>query len=1076
MGLALRCIVWLAVVLAASGTMSASRTYSQELSEPSGQADAVEVGRRQAELREAINRFGENDLRIGGALVRLGYALLDASRFEEAERQFQRQAALIRAHLPAEHVDASHPLHHLGETYRRMGRCAEGEPLLRQALMLRERFFGQHEFVGRSAMSLAQCLSALGRFEEAEALFRRALSLAEQLKGRDSAEAATVRLALGDFHIGLFRFADAEPLLRDALAIRERVFGATHRFLPGALVSLGRVYRWTERYGEAEQVVKRALAIRESAYGPEHEFVAYTTLELGVLYMVMGRYPESEQLKRRTLAIFERVFGPENRQTGDALASLAETYYFQGRYPEATDMFHRSITVIEKDVGPSHRMLVFPLRMLGQSMRRMGRVDEAVPHLRRALAVAEATYGADNQRTGQIAGTLARALTDARRDAEAEPLLRRALVINERALGADSAAAAYNTIDLARLKLRQGQYADAQAMAERGVENLARVRGTQDFEVAWARTTLASVLENQNRFDPALVQLRQATAAFQAQMDRSRADRGTSGLAEQASYRNAFMDHVFLLWRAHAADPARSDALTSEAFDIVQLAQATGTEAAVARMAARFASGTDKLAGIVRAREEALERWRAKDASLVQLLGRARSERDPKQETALRAELRELESRLKEAEERIAREFPDYHELSSPRPAQLSEIQALLRPDEAMILWLVGNRRSLIMAIRRDRTLFARVDVSRAELNQAVRSLREGLDPTHVTSLSDIPRFDTTKAHELYRSIFAPIEPALDGARNLFLVPDAGLQSLPLGVLVTVASRPPVAEIGDYRDVSWLSKRYATTVLPSVGALKSLRRFARTARASAPFIGIGDPTLDGPPGATRGINVGKLYSRGAVADADELRKLPPLPETADELQAIAKTLGADANDLYLGARASEKQVRAAEFKRYRVVAFATHGLMAGEFSDIGEPALVLTPPAQATPEDDGLLTASEIAALQLDADWVILSACNTAAADGTPGAEGLSGLARAFFYAGSRALLVSHWAVLSDATVKLTTKMLGEAEADPALPRSEAHRRAMLALADDKDNPHYAHPMFWAPFVVVGEGGPSARQ
>ncbi|MBM3539198.1 MAG: CHAT domain-containing protein, partial [Alphaproteobacteria bacterium] len=152
------------------------------------------------------------------------------------------------------------------------------------------------------------------------------------------------------------------------------------------------------------------------------------------------------------------------------------------------------------------------------------------------------------------------------------------------------------------------------------------------------------------------------------------------------------------------------------------------------------------------------------------------------------------------------------------------------------------------------------------------------------------------------------------------------------------------------------------------------------------------------------------------------------------------------------------------------------GLMAGELSDIGEPALVLTPPSKASSDDDGVLTASEIAGLQLDADWVILSACNTAAADGTPGAEGLSGLARAFFYAGTRALLVSHWAVLSDATVKLTTKMLGESAVDSTLPRSEAHRRAMLALAADAENPHYAHPMFWAPFVVVGEGGAPQRQ
>ena len=137
---------------------------------------------------------------------------------------------------------------------------------------------------------------------------------------------------------------------------------------------------------------------------------------------------------------------------------------------------------------------------------------------------------------------------------------------------------------------------------------------------------------------------------------------------------------------------------------------------------------------------------------------------------------------------------------------------------------------------------------------------------------------------------------------------------------------------------------------------------------------------------------------------------------------------------------------------------------------MSEPSLVLTPPETGSKLDDGLLTASEVAQLKLDADWVILSACNTAEADGTPGAEGLSGLTKAFFYAGSRALLVSHWPVVSDAAVRITTRMLEEA-AKPGIGRAEAHRRAMLALIEDTDHPQYAHPLFWAPFVVVGEGG-----
>jgi len=163
-------------------------------------------------------------------------------------------------------------------------------------------------------------------------------------------------------------------------------------------------------------------------------------------------------------------------------------------------------------------------------------------------------------------------------------------------------------------------------------------------------------------------------------------------------------------------------------------------------------------------------------------------------------------------------------------------------------------------------------------------------------------------------------------------------------------------------------------------------------------------------------------------------------------------------------------VKAMSLKDYRILAFATHALVAGELAGLSEPALVLTPPSRGTKLDDGLLTASEVAQLKLDADWVILSACNTASSDGTPGAEGLSGLAKAFFYAGSRALLVSHWPVASDAAVAITTRMLVEAR-KPGIGRAEALRRAMLALIQDEKNPQYAHPYYWAPFVVVGEGG-----
>ena len=159
----------------------------------------------------------------------------------------------------------------------------------------------------------------------------------------------------------------------------------------------------------------------------------------------------------------------------------------------------------------------------------------------------------------------------------------------------------------------------------------------------------------------------------------------------------------------------------------------------------------------------------------------------------------------------------------------------------------------------------------------------------------------------------------------------------------------------------------------------------------------------------------------------------------------------------------------ADLADYRVVYFATHGLVAGEVKGLAEPSLALTLPKQPSEIDDGLLTASEVAQLKLNADWVVLSACNTIAGD-RPGAEALSGLARAFFYAGARALLVSHWSVESNAAMRLTTSTFDILKSDPKLGRAEALRRAMLAYMIDAANPLNAHPALWAPFVVAGEG------
>jgi CHAT domain-containing protein len=302
-----------------------------------------------------------------------------------------------------------------------------------------------------------------------------------------------------------------------------------------------------------------------------------------------------------------------------------------------------------------------------------------------------------------------------------------------------------------------------------------------------------------------------------------------------------------------------------------------------------------------------------------------------------------------------------------------------------------------------------------------------------------------------------------------------------------VTEKPPTAipqlkDIGSYRDAAWLLKRQAVSVLPALASLKALRQVVSRDPGARPLVGFGDPVFDPAERAkaqaerraaqTRAVvtgGYGDVWQGAGIDRAKLARSLPSLLDTADELKAVAGKLGAVAADIHLGNDASEPVVKRAALADYRVVYFATHGLVAGDVAGLAEPSLALTLPKQPTELDDGLLTASEVAQLKLNADWVVLSACNAAAAD-KPGAEALSGLARAFFYAGARALLVSHWSVDSEAATRLTTSTFAIMTADPRLGRAAALRNAMLTYMNDKGSPLNSYPAFWGPFSIIGEG------
>lgn len=438
----------------------------------------------------------------------------------------------------------------------------------------------------------------------------------------------------------------------------------------------------------------------------------------------------------------------------------------------------------------------------------------------------------------------------------------------------------------------------------------------------------------------------------------------------------------------------------------------------------------------------------------------------------LRSDNTYLEVLLKSIDEQIYRESPSFFELFLPQPLSLSDTQDLLGLNEGLFTFVSDEETEATYAfmVTKDDARAYQVDLSEAQIAEIVSTLRAGIDLSNSFGIGDLPNFDMNLSYHLYSSLFGPAEDMLDGVEHLLVVPTGPLESLPLNLLVTEKPEiDPAASVFDnYQAAAWLPKSYSLTRLPSVSSLRALRVFAATGEAKEPFIGFGDPILNGDAGDLRGLELASVY-RGTTADIDQVRNLPELPDTADELKRIAQYLRAPDDKIYLRERATETFLKNTDLTNSRVVAFATHGLVGGEISGLAEPALVLSPPDEATEEDDGLLKASEVAQLKMNADIIMLSACNTASGDEL-GAEGLSGLARAFIYAGARSLLVSHWSVESTSAAELTTGMFDAMSADKSIGRSEALQMSMVDLMTDKERSYYSHPAFWAPFSLVGDG------
>ncbi len=1088
---------------------------------------------RYAEAEKALRRglaiyekaLGPHHANVAFALDQLARAYVGNSRFKEAVPVLERWAAIVEKTAGSRHPDYGSALYRVGEAYREAARYEDAEKINLRALALFESLQGDHRTDigigynnlgmvrwsrgnlqaaedaikrglplfdrkgGASADVVARALNNLGhiytlqeRFSEAEPMLRRAVALADKASGTAKNDVWAPLNNLAFLCIQLGRNAEAEAFVVRAIGLMERTLGAAHPKLVNPLNNLGLLRVNEMRFADAEPVLKRSIAILEKSLGRNHSDLATPVSNLALLYAMVGRISESQELWKRAIEIIRHSFGEIDARLSQMLNNIAVAYLAQDRLVEAREMLQSSADIYGKAANASQAAAALTRANLALVNFKLGDRVRAEADYRQAITMMEAALGRETADLATFLTGLAELLVSEGKIAEANELLQRGMRIRERVLGNESVAFSMSLDETASISFIRGDYSAA-------VEN-------------WRKSGVI-------------------IASHQA--------RGTGNIARESmasgvnKQRSAFVGLARALHRLTPEGHSERPASAREAFVSAQRALSSSAAASLAQMAARSHSGDARLSGLVREQQDLIREWQALEKLQIEALSAAQDRRKASQEKSSEARMAGIDKRLKEIAAALEKQFPDYRALSHAAPLSVDEAQAELSDGEALVLFMDTNElaivpgESFVWVVTKTDLRWKRLELGREQLSREVSALRCGLDlaawnRTECTELTgDVYtaadreagkplRFDTARAHELYKALFSGVADLIDG-RQLLLVPSGPLTKLPFQVLVKAAP-----EGTNYATARWLALDHAITVLPAASALKSLRRVSQPSKAMRPMLGFANPLLEGPQNdvhygayyknlaaaakATVGCartqqmtSAALRHTRGSTAsipvqrgmtNLGDLKVQVPLPETADEICAVARDLDADLGEMRLGARATEREVKAlsagGKLAQYRLIHFATHAALAGELNGTAEPGLIMTPPApKATQDDDGYLSGSEIASLKLDAEWVILSACNTAGSDDAGGGEALSGLARAFFYAGARALLASHWAVDTDATVQLVTVAARESR-NKAVGRAEALRRAMLSMINNGKQ-REAHPTYWAPFVIIGEGG-----
>lgn len=874
----------------------------------------------------------------------------------------------------------------------------------------------------------ADALLSLSRTDDAIAEAKAALSLLGPGREADIVRAG-LYTTLGNGADGQSEWPKARDYHRQAVETNRRVFGADAVETARSEADLGLELTKLSDYPGALALLEHSVAVQNRTSPPADPSRLVAGVYLANIYFSLQRHVESERLLR-TLVRDAQPLGSTHPLMSQIVSQLASSLAAVGRPSDAMAVHRNSIAaLIANDTNKS----VLADAQMGATMVSLQLDRPAETEM--LAAEAASNFEAFGQSLS-AAAALTQAANAARQLDKPELSLSRADKAVSTAQGLKQPVAMATALfegTKAVSLAANGRLGEALALQRRAFDVIAGARPPgnsqrtyAEIELGWLMALNGEPRAGVARIRPvveSIVRRNRNLEVAQTRVVPLSSNLESFGQAIEAAYVAKDADFGFFL----AQVLTESDA-------------GRATLATLTRLSAKDAETADRL-----------DRRRKLLAQRIDLDGQRLGKiTDPAAVAAIDAQSAPIDGEITAIEAALKRDFPNFDTLLRPAAESLTAVQQRLAPGEVLVVPVTTYHGLYTFALSRERALWGRSSLSRTGVRRLIERLRVALLPAGSTRAGEdasadvpiaLPSFDRAAAAELYMAIFTPeVRSLTDAATLLSIAPDDVLSTIPFSLLRT----------GSDNRSSWLIERVALRVVP---AIASLGRSINKPSAGEDFVGIGAPVRV----AAREVDAGSLEK--------SVSQLPPLPGALTELREMQNAVPVGRKTLLTGADATEAQLRSVATPKTRILAFATHGLVSGDFDILTEPALLLSPDATAAgPAADGLLTASEAATLDLDAEWVILSACNTASGDQLS-STGYSGLARAFLFAGGRQILASHWPVRDDVSARLTVETLRASSSGRSGP--EALRAAILKLMRDKTIVGAADPALWAPYMVV---------